>query len=121
MKTDRTSATVRVGLSVSVSTNIAIPCGPYPSYVMLLYSLWSLPMAFLMARSMLSLGMFSRLHVAIMDRSVGLFSGSGPPALTAIAICLPSLVNVLAMWPHLFSLAAFLYSKALPIGFVFYC
>ena len=27
-------------------------------------------------------------------------------AFTAIAICLPSLVNVLAMWPHLFSLAA---------------
>jgi len=38
---------------------------------------------------------------------------------TAIAICLPSLVNVLAMWPHLFSLAAFLYSNALPIGLYF--
>ena len=47
------------------------------------------------------------------------YEGYGPPAFTAIAICLPSLVKVLAMWPHLFSLAAFLYSNALPIGLYF--
>ena len=33
----------------------------------------SLPIAFLMARSMLSFGMFSRLQVAITPRRVGLF------------------------------------------------
>ena len=49
----------------------------------------------------------------------GLFSGSGPPAFTAIAICLPNLVNVLAMWPHLFSFVALRYSNALPIGIKF--
>ena len=54
-------------------------------------------MAFLMARSMLSFGMFSRLQVAMMERKEGLFSGSGPPAFTAMAICLPRRVNVLAM------------------------
>ena len=54
---------------------------------------------------MLSLGMFSRLQVAMIARRVGLFSGSGPPAFTATAICLPN-----------FNFVAFLYSKALPIG-----
>ena len=73
------------------------------------------PMAFLIARSMLSFGMFSRLHTAITERSVGLFSGSGPPALTAMAICLPRRVKVLAMWPHLFIFAALRYSNARPI------
>ena len=115
LKIERTSATVRVVLSVSVSTNTATPWGPYPSYVTLLYSLWSLPMAFLIARSMLSFGMFSRLHTAITERSVGLFSGSGPPAFTAMAICLPRRVKVLAMWPHLFIFAALRYSNARPI------
>ena len=52
-------------------------------------------------------------------RRCGLFSGSGPPAFTAIAICLPILVNVRAILPHLFSLVAFLYSNALPIGLYF--
>ena len=76
-----------------------------------------------MARSMLSFGMFSRLHVAMIERSVGFVSGSGPPAFTAIAICLPRRVNVFAMCPQRFNFAALRYSNALPIGLLlfFYC
>jgi hypothetical protein len=64
--------------------------------------------------------MFSRLQVAMIGRNAGLFSGSGPPALTAIAICLPRRVKVFAMWPHLFNLVAFLYSNALPICILYF-
>jgi hypothetical protein len=72
-----------------------------------------------MARSMLSFGMFSRLALAMIARSAGLFSGYGPPAFTAMAICLPIFVNVLAMWPHRFSFVALRYSNALPISIYF--
>ena len=68
---------------------------------------------------MLSFGMFSRLQLAIKARSVGLFSGSGPPAFTAIAICLPNFVNTRAMCPHRFSFVALRYSNALPIFILF--
>jgi hypothetical protein len=69
---------------------------------------------------MLSFGMFSRFALAMIARSAGLFSGSGPPAFTAIAICLPIFVNVLAMWPHRFSFVALRYSNALPIDEFYY-
>ena len=55
------------------------------------------------------------LALAMMARNAGLFSGSGPPAFTAMAICLPILVKVFAMCPHLFSFVALRYSNALPI------
>lgn len=72
----------------------------------------------LIARSILVLWhILSRLQVAINERNVGLFLlGSGPPAFTAMAICLPSLVNVLAMCPTVSTLRLFLYSMFLPIS-----
>ena len=75
----------------------------------------SFEMARLMARSTLSLGMFSDLAVWISIRSRGLPAGSGPPALTAITISLPSRVKVLAILPQRLNLRALRNSKALPI------
>ena len=49
------------------------------------------------------------------EDEIGLFSGSGPPDFTAIAICLPNFVNTRAMCPHRLSFVALRYSNALPI------
>jgi hypothetical protein len=52
-----------------------------------------------------------------MALNLGLFSGSGPLAFTAIAMSLPYLVNVLAILSQRFSLRSRRNSNALPIVF----
>ena len=108
-------ATVRVVLSVAVSTRNAMPWGPYPSYTTSLYSEWSFSTALFIARSILSLGMFSALALEMRALRRGLLSGSVPPLLAAMVISLPSLVKTRAMLPHLLNLRSFLNSNALPM------
>ena len=77
-KMRRTIAAVRFRLSVSARRRIATPPGPYPSYVTSMY--WTpsrFPEAFLIARSMLSLGMFAALARSIAAASVTFVSGLG--------------------------------------------
>ena len=54
------------------------------------------PIAFLMARSILSLGMLSALAAAIARRRRGFLSGSGKPDLAAMVISRASLAKILA-------------------------
>ena len=110
-------ATVLLLLSVAVSTNMAIPLGAYPSNKISLKFSVSLSDAFLIARSIFSLGMFAAFAFCITARSLELLSASGPPSLTAITISLPIRVKVLAIADQRFIFLAFLNSKALPIFF----
>ena len=94
-------------LSVKASTMIAVPLGPYPSYVTDSKSDISVLAAFLIALSIVSLGILAALHLVTTCLSLLLLLTSGPPSLTATIISLPSLVNIL---PLAASLAAFLWA-----------
>src|SRR5574344_3109594 len=72
-------------------------------------------MALLIALSILSLGIFSLFAFSIRERRRGLESGSVPPALAAIVISFPNLVNVRAILPQRLNFLSFLKSSALPI------
>ena len=62
------------------------------------------PAAFLMIRSILSLGTLLALALAMASLSLELEAGSGPPpSLTATASSRPILVKILARWPSVFS------------------
>ena len=65
----------------------------------------SSPVPFLMARSMLSAGMFTALHFPRIVRSVMLAAGSPPPLRAEIV---SSLASLLKIFPRLASVAAFL-------------
>src|SRR6476620_11668761 len=93
-------------LSVRHSIRNATPPGPYPSYMIVLYSAppASAPEPRLTARSMLSLGTEDFLAFWIASQSVGFPSGSPPPTRAATSMFLISLANNL---PRLASLAAF--------------
>src|SRR5690606_24499928 len=68
-----------------------------------------------MAASIRSLGMFTALAFWIAVRKRALFSGRGPPSLTAIAISFPKRVNWTAILAQRLNFLSFLNSKALPI------
>jgi hypothetical protein len=75
----------------------------------------SLPSAFLIAFSTLSLGMFSALAFRIAVRSLGLVSGSGPPSLAAIVMAREIFGKTRDMLAQRFSFEARRYSNARPI------
>src|SRR4051794_39377462 len=68
-----------------------------------------------MAFSILSLGMFAARAFWIMRRSIGLLSGLGPPAFTAIAMSLPMRVKAFAMRSHRLNIVALRVSKIRPM------
>src|SRR3990167_8598774 len=100
------SETVRFLLSVMISTSIAVPPGPYPSYRISSYETpGNSPVPFMIARLMLSAGMFCSLDFWMAVRRRGLPSGSPPPMRADTVISLMSLVK---LFPRLESTAAFL-------------
>src|SRR3984885_10551345 len=102
----RTSLTMRLRLLVTTCTSTPTPPGPYPSNVTSSrVSPSSVPAPRWMARSMLSLGMFSPLAVRIAVRRRGFVTGSAPPVRVAIVNSRMSLVKIL---PRRASVAAFL-------------
>ena len=74
--------------------------------------------AFLIARSIFSFGILADLAFWIIALNLEFEDGSGPDSFTAIIISLPILVNVLAIFDHLFIFLAFLNSNALPIIYI---
>ena len=83
-------------LSERTSTMIATPPGAYPSYTYSSYAAPpSSPVPFLIARSMLSLGMFAARALIITVLRRGLESGSPPPIRAAIEISLINFVKIL--------------------------
>ena len=99
LKAARTSAAVRLRLSVRVSTINATPPGPYPSYrtSSKFSASPSAPDARLIARSIRSLGIFAPRAAWIAALRAGFPEGSGPPpVLTATIISRPMRVNILA-------------------------
>ena len=96
-KAARTSDAVRLRLSVSASTMMATPQGPYPSYRISSKAVPSSPPApRLMARSMLSLGMLAARATAMAPRSLGFMAGSARPDLAATVNSRMILVKSLA-------------------------
>ena len=74
------------------------------------------PDAFLMAFSILSLGMFAARAFWIIRRSVGLLSGLGPPAFTAMAMSFPMRVKAFAILSHRLNMVALRVSKMRPMA-----
>src|SRR6185437_7061039 len=68
-----------------------------------------------MAASTRSLGMLTLLAFSWQRRRAGLVAGSGPPALTAMAISLPIRENCLAIRSHRANIVDFLTSNMRPI------
>ena len=68
-----------------------------------------------MARSTLSLGIFTALAFWMTARNLELLAGSGPPSFTAITMSLPIRVKALLMADQRFIFRALRNSKALPI------
>src|SRR5438270_807611 len=102
----RISGVVRLVLSVSTSTMMATPPGPYPSYVSSSYVVpSSSPVPRLTARSILSFGMLFAFASATAARRRGLPSMSPPPRRAAIVISLMMRVKTL---PRFASAAPFL-------------
>src|ERR1700749_663144 len=75
----------------------------------------SLPWARLMAASTRSLGMLTLLAFSMQRRRAGLVAGSGPPALTAMAISFPIRENCFAIRSQRANIVDFLTSKMRPI------
>src|SRR5262249_23719832 len=102
----RTSETVRFLLSVSTWSMMATPPGPCPSYTTSSYVTPSnSPAPFLIARSMVSLGILAAFAAAKAVRSRGLALRSLPPMRAAMLRSLINLVNIL---PRRASFRAFL-------------
>ena len=81
-------------LSVTTSTKNATPPGPYPSYLISMYSTpSSSPVPFLTALSIVSFAMFAAFALSIASLSLGLKSTFPPPIFAAIIISLPNLVK----------------------------
>src|SRR5690606_36241694 len=72
----------------------------------------------LIARSIFSLGMLAALAFCKTALNLELVAGSAVPFFTANVMSLPIRVNTRAIWPHRLNFLAFLYSKALPIGYL---
>ena len=104
LKMDRTTLMVRFLLSVRQSINTPMPLGSMPSKVSSMKEELSLS-ALLMARWMVSLGIFIPLAFCTADLSLGFDSISVPPTLAATVI---SLINLVKSFPLLASLAPFL-------------
>src|SRR5919204_1569506 len=93
---ERTSPAVRWRLSVRHSTMTATPPGPYPSYTASSYETpSSSPVPFLIARVMLSEGMFASFAASIAARRRALPLGSPPPMRAETVISLMSFVKSL--------------------------
>src|SRR6202046_5387414 len=102
----RTSLTIRFRLLVTTCTSTPTPPGPYPSNVTSSsVSPSRVPVPRWIARSILSLGMFSPLAARIAVRRRGFVTGSAPPVRAAIVNSRMSLVKIL---PRRASVAAFL-------------
>ena len=99
-----TLLTVLLRLSVRLSTKTRVPCGSFPSKVNSRKAELSRS-ALLMARWMVSLGIFNPRAFWTADRSLGLDSTSVPPTLAATVI---SLINLVKSFPLFASLAPFL-------------
>ena len=69
-----------------------------------------------MAFSILSLGMFAARAFWITRRSVGLVSGLGPPAFTAMAMSFPIRVKAFAILSHRLNIVALRVSKMRPMA-----
>ena len=94
VKVDLMADTVRFRLSVSVCRRMAVPPGPYPSYVTSSSRCPELPPeARLTARSMLLAGMLLSFAFCMAIRRRTFASGSGLPCRAATIISLASLVN----------------------------
>src|ERR1700722_17240927 len=102
----RISLTVRLRLSVLISSRIATPPGPYPSRENSSYvAPGNSPVPRCIARLILSAGIFSALAATMAPRRRGLESGSPPPFFAAMLISLIRRVKIL---PRLASSAPFL-------------
>jgi len=83
---------------------IAVPLGPYPSYVIAVkFAALASPAAFLILLSIVSLGILFDLAFAITSLNLLLLLGSGPPSLTATISSLPNLVKTLPFAASFFS------------------
>ena len=83
-------------LSVRTSTITATPPGAYPSYTNSSYAVApSSPVPFLIARSILSFGIFAARALMITVRRRGFELGSPPPIRAAIEISLINFVKIL--------------------------
>ena len=92
----RISLTMRLRLLVTTCTSTPTPPGPYPSNITSSsVSPSSFPVPRWMARSILSLGIFSFLAARMAVRRRGLVSGSPPPTRAAMVISRMSLVKTL--------------------------
>ncbi len=98
LKIDLTEATVLLLLSVVASTNTAIPLEAYPSKVISARFAPSPPTPFLMALSIVSLGMLAPLAFWTANLKDGLVSTSPPPSLAAIVNSFITRVKTFALF-----------------------
>ena len=114
LKILRTSAAARFLLSVRTSTITATPPAAYPSYTSSSYAVApSSPVPFLIARSILSLGILAARALIITVRRRGFELGSPPPIRAAIEISLMNLVKILPRFASARPFACFMVAHLL--------